>query len=144
MHQSLIMSGLPDSDSRAVCLYLIDVTTSDPDWLALHDRLLNDSRLLNDDRLGHNCGLLNHDRLGHNCRRGLNHNRLGVVRIHQRRPDYTTGHPTDESRPEVSAARSPVAAVVMMVASMPAVMVISSMPAVMVISTVPAVRERTG
>lgn len=50
-----VMSRLPDANSRAIRLNLIDVPPLDPDVLRLLDRLLNnyglsDNRLLNDRR----------------------------------------------------------------------------------------------
>ena len=119
-------------------MYLIDIPPFNPHGLALHDWLLNDRRLLHHDWLGDHGGLLNHDRLCHDRRRGLNHNRLGVIRTRQGCPYDTADHPADESRPEVPTARPPVPAVV--------VMMISSVPTTVVISAVPtstmSVRER--
>ena len=55
------MSGLPDSDCRAVGLYLIDIPPFNPNRLALDDGLLDDCRLLNHDRLPNHDRLLLHD-----------------------------------------------------------------------------------
>ena len=113
------MPRLPDAYCRSVRLNLIDIPTLDPHRLALNDR-----RLLNDDWLSDHSGLLHHNWLGHDRRRGLNYDRLGVIRTRQCRTDDTADHPADESRPEVPTARPPVPAVVVvvMVSSMPAVM----------------------
>lgn len=108
------MPWLPDTHGRSVRLNLIDIAPLNPHRLALDDGLLDDRRLLNDNRLSDHSGLLHHNRLGHDRRRGLNHNRLGVVRTRQRRPDYAPDHPTDESGPEIPTTRSPVPAVVVM------------------------------
>ena len=71
------MSGLPDSDCRAVGLYLIDVAAFNPDRLALHDGLLNDRRLLNHDRLLlHDDRLLNDRRRRHNSGSRFDNHRL--------------------------------------------------------------------
>ena len=137
---SLVMSGLPDSDGRSVCLNLIDIPPFNPHRLTLDDRLLDDRRLLHHNRLCDNGGLLNHDRLRHDRRCGLYHDRLGVIRTHQGRSDHAADNTADEARPEVASTRSPITAVVVMVATMPAV-VITTMPPSMMI---PPVRERTG
>ena len=137
----LVMSRLPDAHGRSVRLNLIDVASFNPDRLTLHNGLLDNRRLLNNDRLGDNGGLLNHNRLGHDCRRGLNHDRLGVIRTRQRRPDNAANHPADESRPEVASARPPIPAVTVMVAAMPTV-VITAVPPSMMRPAMPAVRER--
>ena len=142
----LVMSRLPDTHGRSVRLNLIDVASFNPDRLTLHNgnsrsvsvdsrRPLNDRRLLNNDRLSDYGGLLNHNRLSHDCRRGLNHDRLGVIRTRQRRPDNAANHPANKSRPEVATAAPPATAVIVMVAAMPTVVMVSA---------VPAMRERTG
>ena len=134
------MPWLPDAHGRSVRLNLIDIAPLNPHRLALDDGLLNDRRLLHYDRLSDHGGLLNHDRLGHNRRRGLNHNRLGVIRTSQSRPDDTTNHPADESWPEVATAAPPITAViVVMVAVMPTMMAISAVP-----TSAMSVRERAG
>ena len=135
------MSRLPDAHGRSVRLNLIDIASFNPDRLTLDDGLLDDRRLLNNDRLGDYGGLLNHNRLGHDCRRGLNHDRLGVIRTRQSRPDYAANHPADESRPEVAPAAPPVAAVIVMVAAVPAV-VITPVPTSMMRPAMPAMGER--
>ena len=131
------MPRLPDAHSRAVRLHLIDIPPFNPHRLTLHNRLLNDRRLLNHDRLGDHCGLLNHDRLGHDRRRGLNHDRVRIIRTRQGRPYHAADHTADESRPEVTTATPPITAVVMMVAAMPT-MVITAMPTVVMM---PSMRE---
>ena len=125
------MSGLPDSDCRAVGLYLIDIPPFNPNRLTLDDGLLDDCRLL-DDRLLDDHRLLHNNRLLNNRRLLYNDSRAPVDDCACDRP---TDHTADEPRPEVATAAPPVAAVVVMVATVPSVMVISAMP---------AVRERTG
>ena len=71
------MSRLPDSDCRAVGLYLIDVAPFNPHRLTLDDRLLDDCRLLNHDRLLlHDDWLLNDRRRRHNSRSRFDNHRL--------------------------------------------------------------------
>ena len=71
------MSGLPDSDCRAVGLYLIDIPPFNPNRLALDDGLLDDCRLLNHDRLLlHDDRLLNDRRRRHNSRSRFDNHRL--------------------------------------------------------------------
>ena len=139
--RSLVMPWLPDAHGRSVRLNLIDVASFNPNRLTLHNGLLNDRRLLNNDWLSDYGGLPNHNRLGHDCRRGLNHDRLGVIRTRQRRPDHTADNSADESRPEVASARSPIPAVVVMVAAVPAV-VITPVPTSMMRPAMPAMGER--
>ena len=110
------MPRLPNADSRAIRLDLINVPTLNPDVLRLLDRLLYDYGLLNYN------GLLNYRGRCHDCRGRLHNNGFGIVRSRNSRPHYAANHTADESRPEVAAAASPVAAVVVMVATMPAVM----------------------
>ena len=112
------MSGLPDSDCRAVGLYLIDVAAFNPDRLALDDGLLDDCRLLNDWLLDDH-RLLHNDRLLNNRRLLYNDSRAPVDDCACDRP---TDHTADKSRPEIATATPPVAAVVVMVATVPSVM----------------------
>ena len=128
------MSGLPDSDCRAVGLYLIDIPPFNPNRLTLDDGLLDDCRLLNDwllddHRLLHNDRLLNDRRLLHHDRRAS---------VDDRACDRTADHPADEPRPEVATAAPPVAAVVVMVVSV----VITTMPPSMMRPAMPATGER--
>ena len=111
-------------------MYLIDVAAFNPNRLALDDGLLDDCRLL-DDWLLDDHRLLHNNRLLNNRRLLYNDSRAPVDNCACDRP---TDHTADESRPEVASARSPIPAVIVMVATMPAV----------VITTMPAVCERTG
>ena len=71
------MSRLPDSDCRAVGLYLIDIPAFNPNRLALDDGLLDDCRLLNHDRLLlHDDRLLNDRRRRHNSGSRFDNHRL--------------------------------------------------------------------
>ena len=63
-----VMTRLPNANSRAIRLDLIDVPPLNPDVLRLPDGLLNDYGLLNND------GLLNNRRRCHDSRGGLHHN----------------------------------------------------------------------
>ena len=74
-----VMTRLPNANSRAIRLDLIDVPALNPDILRLLDGLLYDYGL-GDNRLLNDNGLLNHDRLCYDRRRGLNHNRHRVIR----------------------------------------------------------------
>ena len=64
-HTLLIMPWLPHANGRSIGLHLVDIPSFNPQRLALHDGLLNDSRLLDDNGLS-----LNHDRLSDDRRRG--------------------------------------------------------------------------
>ena len=99
-------------------MYLIDIAAFNPNRLALDDGLLDDcrlldDRLLDDHRLLHNNRLLNHRRL-------LNHNSRASV--DDCACDRSTDHTADESRPEIASTRSPITAVVVVVAAVPSVM----------------------
>ena len=90
----LVMTRLPDTDCRAIRLYLIDIAPFDPNVLRLLDRLLNDDWLLNDDRL------LNDRRRRHDCRSGLNNHGFRVVRTRNRSSNHATDEAADKARPE--------------------------------------------
>ena len=125
-------------------MYLIDIPPFNPNRLTLDDGLLDDCRLLNHDRLLlHDDRLLNDRRRRHNSGSRFDNHRLRVVRTHQGRSDHTADNAANEARPEVASARSPIPAVVVMVAAVPTV-VITTMPPSMMRSAMPAVRERTG
>lgn len=115
-----VMAWLPNANSRAVRLDLIDVPPLNPDVLRLLDGLLYDYGL-GDNRLLNDNGLLNDRRCRYDCRGGLHNDGLGIIRARQRRPYHATNDSTDEARPEVATAAPPIAAV-MAIAAMPAVM----------------------
>ena len=64
----LVMPRLPNTNSRAIRLDLIDVPPLNPNILRLLDGLLHDYGLLNND------GVLNNCRRCHDSRGGLHHN----------------------------------------------------------------------
>ena len=123
------MPRLPNANSRAIRLDLINVPALNPNVLRLLDGLLydygllnyNGRRLLDDNRLRHYGRLLNNDRR---------------ARIDDRSGERTADYSADESRPEVAAAASPVSAMAVMVVDRP------RMPAMMR-SPVPAACERS-
>ena len=78
-----VMARLPNSNSRAIRLDLINVPPLNPDIPSLldgdsrrplYDHGLGDNRLLNDN------GLLNNRRCRYDCRGGLHNDGLGIVR----------------------------------------------------------------
>ena len=108
------MPRLPNADSRAIRLDLINVPALNPDVLRLLDGLLYDYGL-GDNRL------LNDSRCRYDCRGGLYNDSLGIVRASQRRTDDTPDHSADETRPEMATAAPPITTM-MVVTAMPAVM----------------------
>lgn len=108
------MARLPNANSRAIRLDLINVPALNPDVL----RLLNGS--LYDHGLGDN-RLLNDSRYRYDCRGGLHNDSLGIVRSSQRRTYHATNDSADETRPEMATAAPPITAV-MVIAAMPTVM----------------------
>lgn len=114
------MPWLPDANSRAIRLDLINVPALNPDVLRLlngllYDHGLGDNRLLNDNRL------LDDSRCRYDCRGGLHNDSLGIVRSSQRRTYHATNDSADETRPEMAPAAPPITAV-MVIAAMPTVM----------------------
>ena len=104
-------------------MYLVDIPPFNPNRLALDDGLLDDCRLLNHDRLLlHDDWLLNDRWRRHNSRSRFDNHRLRVVRTHQGRSDNAADNAADESRPEIASTRSPIPAVVVVVAAVPSVM----------------------
>ena len=114
------MPRLPNADSRAIRLDLINVPALNPNVLRLLDGLLYDYGL-GDNRLLNDNGLLNDSRCRYDCRGGLYNDSLGIVRASQRRTDDTPDHSADETRPEMATAAPPITTM-MVVTAMPAVM----------------------
>lgn len=108
------MARLPNANSRAIRLDLINVPALNPDVL----RLLNGS--LYDHGLGDN-RLLNDSRCRYDCRGGLHNDSLGIVRSSQRRTYHATNDSADETRPEMATAAPPITTM-MVIAAMPTVM----------------------
>ena len=125
------MARLPNANSRAIRLDLINVPALNPDVLRLldgdsrsdsgdcrrplYDYGLGDNRLLNDN------GLLNDRRCRYDCRGGLHNDGLGIVRASQRRTYHATNDSTDEARPEAATVAPPITTM-MVVAAIPAMM----------------------
>ena len=86
------MPRLPDTDNRAVRLYLVDITSLHPD--VLHNRLLHDDRLLHDYAGG----------LGYNDWSRLDD--YGFAFDNSIR-NSTADHAADETRPEITPTRPP-------------------------------------
>lgn len=89
------MARLPNANSRAIRLDLINVPALNPDVLRLlngllYDHGLGDNRLLNDNRL------LDDSRCRYDCRGGLHNDSLGIVRSSQRRTYHATNDSADE------------------------------------------------
>ena len=114
------MARLPNANSRAIRLNLINVPTLNSNVLRLldgdsrsdngdsrrplYDHGLGDNRLLNDN------GLLNNRRCRYDCRGGLHNDGLGIVRASQRRTYHATNDSADETRPEAATTAPPIAA----------------------------------